>query len=98
MVYIDNNNLTPTDRNRLLPFLRNFLSVQLSPYDRAMLAVYDQGRFEIALPFTTEGLARRRGDRGGRGGPRQPRPHRIAAPRHSARAQRRLPPRPATAR
>ena len=54
MVYIDNNNLTPTDRNRLLPFLRNFLSVQLSPYDRAMLAVYDQGRFEVALPFTTE--------------------------------------------
>ena len=54
MVYIDNNNLTPTDRNRLLPFLRKFLSVQLSPYDRAMLAVYDQGGFEVALPFTTE--------------------------------------------
>ncbi|MDE2692476.1 MAG: VWA domain-containing protein [Acidobacteriota bacterium] len=54
MVYVDNNNLTPTDRNRLLPFLRNFLSVQLSPYDRAMLAVYDQGRYEVALPFTTE--------------------------------------------
>jgi len=54
MVYVDNNNLTPTDRNRLLPFLRNFLSVQLSPYDRAMLAVYDAGRFEVALPFTTE--------------------------------------------
>lgn len=54
MVYIDNNNLTPTDRNRLLPFLRNFLSVRLSPYDRAMLAVYDQGRFQVALPFTTE--------------------------------------------
>ena len=54
MVYIDNNNLTPTDRNRLLPFLRNFLSVQLSPYDRAMLAVYDRSRFEIAIPFTTE--------------------------------------------
>ena len=54
MVFIDNNNLTPTDRNRLLPFLRNFLSVQLSPYDRAMLAVYDAGRFEVALPFTTE--------------------------------------------
>ena len=54
MVYIDNNNLTPTDRNRLLPFLRNFLSVQLSPYDRAMLAVYDSGSFEVALPFTTE--------------------------------------------
>lgn len=54
MVYVDNNNLTPTDRNRLLPFLRNFLSVQLSPYDRAMLAVYDSGRFEVALPFTTE--------------------------------------------
>ena len=54
MVYIDNNNLTPTDRNRLLPFLRNFLSVQLSPYDRAMLAVYDRSRFEVALPFTTE--------------------------------------------
>ncbi|MYA09486.1 MAG: VWA domain-containing protein [Holophagales bacterium] len=54
MVYIDNNNLTPTDRNRLLPFLRNFLSAQLSPYDRAMLAVYDSGRYEVALPFTTE--------------------------------------------
>ncbi len=54
MVYIDNNNLTPTDRNRLLPFLRNFLSVQLSPYDRAMLAVYDSGSFEVGLPFTTE--------------------------------------------
>jgi|GEM_PF-451712 len=54
MVYIDNNNLTPTDRNRLLPFLRNFLSVQLTPYDRAMLAVYDRSRFEVALPFTTE--------------------------------------------
>ena len=54
MVYIDNYNLTPTDRNRLLPFLRNFLSVQLSPYDRAMLAVYDSGSFEVALPFTTE--------------------------------------------
>ncbi len=54
MVYIDNNNLTPTDRNRLLPFLRNFLSVQLSPHDRAMLAVYDAGKFEVVLPFTTE--------------------------------------------
>jgi len=54
MVYVDNNNLTPTDRNRLLPFLRNFLGAQLSPYDRAMLAVYDSGRYEVALPFTTE--------------------------------------------
>ncbi len=54
MVYIDNVNLTPTDRNRLLPFLRNFLSVQLSPYDRVMLAVFDRGRFKVELPFTTE--------------------------------------------
>ncbi len=54
MVYIDSANLTPTDRNRLLPFLRNFLSVQLSPHDRVMLAVFDRGRYEVALPFTTE--------------------------------------------
>jgi len=54
MVYVDNYNLTPTDRNRLLPFLRNFLSVQLSPYDRVMLAVFHQGRFEVVLPFTNE--------------------------------------------
>ncbi len=54
MVYVDNFNLTPTDRNRLLPFLRQFLSARLSPYDRAMLAVFHRGRFEVAQPFTNE--------------------------------------------
>ncbi len=54
MVYVDNHSLTPVDRNRLLPFLRNFLRVQLTPWDQVMLAVFDKGRYEVVLPFTAE--------------------------------------------
>ncbi len=51
VVYIDNFNLTPFNRNRVMRELRAFLRDQLSPDDRIMLATYD--RFlNLRQPFT----------------------------------------------
>jgi VWFA-related protein len=39
-VYIDNHNFTPQARNRVLPDLEKFLTTQLRPEDRVLLATY----------------------------------------------------------
>ncbi len=53
VVYIDNFNLTPFNRNRVLRELRAFIREHLRPEDRVMLASYD--RFlNLRLPFTND--------------------------------------------
>lgn len=51
VVYIDNFNLTPFKRNRVLAELRQFLREFLSPDDRVMLATYDR-ELNLRHPFT----------------------------------------------
>lgn len=51
VVYIDNFNLTPFKRNRVLTELRSFLRDFLSPDDEVMLATYDR-ELNLRHPFT----------------------------------------------
>ncbi|MEM6705945.1 MAG: VWA domain-containing protein [Acidobacteriota bacterium] len=51
VVYIDNFNLTPFKRNRVLVELRQFLRNFLSPDDKIMLATYDR-ELNLRHPFT----------------------------------------------
>ncbi len=50
-VYVDNFNLTPFNRNRVLRELRVFIREQLRPEDQVMLASSDPG-LTMRLPFT----------------------------------------------
>lgn len=53
VIYIDNFNLTPLNRNRVMRELRAFVRNELRPEDRVMLASYD--RFlNLRLPFTND--------------------------------------------
>ncbi len=51
VIYVDNFNLTPFKRNRVLTELRTFLRDFLSPDDRVMLATYDR-ELNLRHPFT----------------------------------------------
>lgn len=51
LVYVDNFNLTPAARNRVLRQLRTFLEETIRPDDRVMLVTHDEG-LQIRLPFT----------------------------------------------
>ena len=51
VVYVDNYNLDPLERDRVLPALRSFLSQSLRPEDRAMLVTFDR-TLEVRVPFT----------------------------------------------
>lgn len=51
VVYIDNFNLTPFNRNRVLRALRTFLREQLGPEDQVMLVSYDRS-LHLRHPFT----------------------------------------------
>lgn len=51
VVYIDNFNIRPFNRNRVFVQLRQFLSEQLSPEDRVMLVSYDRS-LHYRHPFT----------------------------------------------
>jgi len=53
VVYIDNFNIQPAHRARVLRQLRDFLTRELHPSDRVMLATYDLG-LQVRLPFTTD--------------------------------------------
>ena len=53
VVFIDNANLGPQSRKRILSDLRDYLSTQLTPDDRVMLVVAND-TVEIAQPFTND--------------------------------------------
>ena len=52
-VYIDNYNLTPFNRNRVLRELRAFIREQLRPEDQVMLASFDPA-LNLRMPFTND--------------------------------------------
>jgi VWFA-related protein len=53
IVYVDNFNIRPFNRNRVFRRLREFLQNQLSPGDRAMLVSYDRS-LHVRHEFTTD--------------------------------------------
>jgi len=53
IVYIDNWNIRPFNRNRTFVSLRDFLRNRLSPGDRVMLVTYDR-ELHVRRPFTTD--------------------------------------------
>jgi len=53
VVYVDNFNLRPANRARVLRQLREFLTRELRPSDRVMLVTYDLG-MQVRLPFTAD--------------------------------------------
>lgn len=55
IVYIDNYNIDPIERNRIFPALRIFLGNTLRSGDQAMLVTYDRA-LEVRQPFTTDSL------------------------------------------
>lgn len=69
IVFVDNYNLDPLERDRILPALRSFLFDSLRPDDRAMIVTFDRA-LEVRLPFTgdeallVETVARLRGESG----------------------------------
>ncbi len=56
VVYVDNYNIRPLDRNRTFARLREFLYDTLGPEDRVMLVTYDRS-LHIRQPFTSDGSA-----------------------------------------
>ncbi len=52
-IYVDNFNLTPFNRNRVLRELRAFIRQELRPEDRVMLATSDPS-LNLRLPFTSD--------------------------------------------
>ena len=53
VVYVDNWNIRPFDRNRVFVGIREFLRTQLTPEDRVMLETYDRDP-HIRRPFTSD--------------------------------------------
>lgn len=53
VVYVDNYNLRPFDRNRVFVAIRQFLNNQLSRGDRVMLVTFDRS-FHVRRPFTSD--------------------------------------------
>ncbi len=53
VVYVDNFNIRPFNRNRVFRRLREFLREELQPGDRAMLVSYDRS-IHVRHPFTTD--------------------------------------------
>ena len=56
VVYVDNFNIRPAHRARVLQQLRDFLTRELHPSDRVMLVTYDLG-LQVRLPFTADRTA-----------------------------------------
>ena len=56
IVYVDNFNLRPGNRARVLQQLRDFLGRELRPRDRVMVVSYDLG-LAVRLPFTSDPAA-----------------------------------------
>lgn len=53
ILYIDNFNSAPLERNRTLPAVRHFLGETLRPGDRVMLITYDRS-LRVRQPFTDQ--------------------------------------------
>lgn len=53
VIYVDNFNLKPFDRNKVLRELRAFLGQHLGRQDQAMLVTYDR-EIHIRVPFTSD--------------------------------------------
>lgn len=53
VVYVDNFNITPLNRNRVMRHVRRFLLERLDPGDRVMLVSYDRS-LHVRQPFTTD--------------------------------------------
>ena len=53
IIYIDNFNIDPTDRNRILPQVRRFIGRSLRPGDNAMVVTYSRG-LKVVQPFTDQ--------------------------------------------
>ncbi|MEM6793522.1 MAG: VWA domain-containing protein [Acidobacteriota bacterium] len=53
IVYVDNFNLKPFSRNRVIRAARNFLRTQMRPGDQVMLVSYDRS-LKIRHPFTSD--------------------------------------------
>lgn len=54
VVYVDNFNLRPTTRAKVLQGLRDFLQKQLAPGDQVMLVTNDLGGPRVRVPFTAD--------------------------------------------
>lgn len=54
IVYVDNAEIRPANRARVLRQLSEFVSGQLGPGDRAMIATNDLGGLRVRLPFTSD--------------------------------------------
>ena len=54
VLFIDNLNITPSQRNRVLEELRRFVAEDLEPGDRAMLVSFDGPSLRIAQGFTED--------------------------------------------
>ncbi len=53
VIYVDNLNLTPFNRNRVLRELRAFIREQLRPEDSVMLVSYNRS-LDLLMPFTSD--------------------------------------------
>jgi len=53
IVYVDNYNIDPNERNRVFPALGKFLSLTLRDGDEAMIVTFDRS-LEVRQPFTDE--------------------------------------------
>ncbi len=53
VVYVDNLNLTPFNRNRVLRELRSFIREKLRPEDRVMLLSHNRS-LDLLMPFTSD--------------------------------------------
>ncbi len=53
MVYVDQLNITPFDRNRVFRYLRQFLRTKLDRDDRVMLVTYNRS-LKVVRPFTSD--------------------------------------------
>jgi VWFA-related protein len=53
VVYVDQQNITPINRNRLFRYLRQFLNTKLDRDDRVMLVTYNRS-LKVVRPFTTD--------------------------------------------
>ncbi len=53
VVYVDNFNLRPTSRNRVMRRMRRFLREKITPQDRVMVVSYDRS-LHVRQPFTAD--------------------------------------------
>ncbi len=56
VVYVDNYNIDPVERNRILPEIGHFLDRSLRDGDQAMIVSYNRA-LEVRQPFTSDRLA-----------------------------------------